>query len=253
MSTNSSLPVISIVTPTYNAACYLEQTLRSVSDQEYPRLEYVVVDGGSTDGTLDIIRSHDGLISRWISEPDEGISDAFNKGVRMATGEIVGIINADDYYHPGALAAVAQAAQDHPAADIYYGDAIHERFDGGGAFRFRPKRDIGKYIWRRMPVSHPATFVRRSAYERYGLFDLRYELAMDYDLMLRMYRGGARFCYVDAILSHYRYGRPCGVKGMRESRDIAVVNGLSPLVAGLRYGEGVIKAWLKRMFVAITS
>ena len=103
-------PRISIITPTYNAARYLEQTMESVAAQGYPDLEYIVVDGGSTDATLDMVRDRPELVTTWISEPDKGISDAFNKGISMATGEIVGIINADDYYHPGALAVVARAA-----------------------------------------------------------------------------------------------------------------------------------------------
>lgn len=240
------VPKISIITVTLNAARYLAQTLDTVAGQQYPNLEYIIVDGGSTDATLSIVRSRGSLVSQLISEPDNGISDAFNKGIRMAGGDIIGIINADDYYHPGALDAVTRAAQERPDHDVYYGDAIHERFDGTGAFLFRPAHEIGQDIWRRMPVSHPATFVRRTAYERFGLFDSRYRLAMDYDLVMRMFRGGARFSYVDAVLAHFRYGQASSVAGLRESRRIVIENGLPPLVAAWRYCEAAVKVWLKQ-------
>ena len=245
-----SEPKISIITITFNAAKYLEQTLASVADQKYPNLEYIVVDGGSTDNTLEIVQAHKGLITRWISEPDNGISDAFNKGIRMTTGEVIGIINADDYYHPGALATLAKEVRVHPDHDLYYGDAIHEQFDGSGIFHFRPMQDVSRCVWKRMPVSHPATFVRKSAYEKFGLFDTRFRLAMDYELILRMFRRGARFRYVHAPLAHFRYGQPCGLAGLREVRQIGVENGLSPFVAGLRYAEAALKLWLKHRIIA---
>jgi glycosyltransferase involved in cell wall biosynthesis len=240
-------PKISIITITFNAERYLAQTMDSVAGQQYPDLEYIIVDGGSTDATLAIVKSRGGLVTKLISEPDNGISDAFNKGIRLATGEIIGIINADDYYHQGALDAVAQVVQEHPDDDVYYGNAIHERFDGSGAFHFRPAREIDRHIWRRMPISHPATFVRRTAYERFGHFETRYRLAMDYDLVLRMYRNGARFRYVDAVLSHFRYGQDRGFSGLRELRDIAVVHGLSPFTAHALFYITCFKAQTKRL------
>lgn len=240
-----TLPKISIVTPTFNAARYLLQTIRSIATQRYPHVEYIVIDGGSTDGTLDIVKAHEGLISRWISEPDDGISDAFNKGISMATGEIIGIINADDYYHPGAFDAVVSGSAENPAADVYFGDAIHERFDGSGTFLFKPALPIRKFIWRRMPISHPATFVRRSAYERFGLYDTRYRFAMDYDLILRMYRRGAKFCYISSTLAHFRYGQDRGVEGLREVRQSAICNGLPPILAYYNYFLGILKARVK--------
>jgi len=244
---------ITVITPTFNAGKYLEQTLASVADQHYPDLEYIIVDGGSTDKTLDIIRANEGLVTRWVSEPDNGISDAFNKGIRMASGDIIGIINADDYYHPGALAAVAQAAQENPDADVFYGDAIHERFDGSGVIHFRPMQDIGRCVWKRMPVSHPATFIRRSTYERFGVFDTNYRLAMDYELVLRIYRRGARFRYVDAVLAHFRYGQSSSAAGLREVRRIVIENGLSPVVAAWRYGAAAVKVWLKQRLASVVK
>lgn len=240
-----TLPKISIVTPTFNAARYLAQAIESIAIQRYPHVEYIVVDGGSTDDTLDIVKAHEGLVTRWISEPDDGISDAFNKGISMATGEIIGIINADDYYHPGAFDAVAASAEETPEADVYFGDAIHERFDGSGMFHFKPALPIGKFIWRRMPISHPATFVRRSAYEKYGLYDTRYRLAMDYDLILRMYRRGAKFCYVPSTLAHFRYGQDRGMDGLREVRESAIGNGLPRVLAHSSYFLGIFKLKMK--------
>jgi glycosyltransferase involved in cell wall biosynthesis len=243
----SDMPSLSIVTPTFNASRYLQQTIDSVAMQNYRKVQHLIVDGGSGDGTLDIIRANEGTITRWVSEPDEGLSDAFNKGIKMADGQIIGIINADDYYHPGALAAVAQAAREYPDCDVYYGDAIHERFDGSSEFLFRPDKEIGRRIWHRMPVSHPATFVRRSAYERFGLFSTRYRLAMDYELMLRMFRNGARFCYVNAVLSHFRYGQDRGIHGLREVRDCAVSNGRSPFLANWDYYLARLKMRVKTL------
>ncbi len=238
-------PYITIITPTFNAETHLEQTINSVEAQNYGRMEYLIIDGGSTDGTLEIIRSS-GSVTRWISEPDDGISDAFNKGIRMATGEIIGIINADDYYHPDAFCAVAEAVGESPEAGIYYGDAIHERFDGSGVFRFRAEQDVGRSIWRRMPVSHPATFVRKSVYEKYGLFDPGYRLAMDYDLILRMFLNGVKFQYCNSVLAHFRYGQDRGFEGLREVRDIATANGRSRYNAYIHYLVACIKASVRK-------
>jgi glycosyltransferase involved in cell wall biosynthesis len=242
-------PTISIITITFNAERYLEQTIASVAAQKYPNLEYFIVDGGSTDRTLEIVKGHESLVTRWISEPDAGISDAFNKGIRMATGEIIGIINADDYYHPGALKAVAKAAVEYPKTDVYYGDAVHERFDGSGVFRYRAPRDISRHIWSRMPISHPATFVRKSTYDRFGLFDTNCRLAMDYDFVLRLYRGGARFRYVNEVLTHFRYGQGLdrSVCGIREVRDVAIRHGLHPVRAYWHYFIAALKSNAKAM------
>jgi glycosyltransferase involved in cell wall biosynthesis len=195
-----------IITITFNSCRYLEGTMAAVLGQGFEDLEYILIDGGSTDGTLDIIRRHaqsDRRI-RWQSEPDEGISDAFNKGIRLAQGEFIGILNSDDTYSAGALQKVAEAFTADPAPDVVYGDMI--RIQGETPlFRLCPS-PVDSRIWHDMPLNHPATFVRRTAYELVGLFDTQMRVAMDYEMVFRLYRAGCRFRYLAQVLATMRYG-----------------------------------------------
>ena len=199
----SSRLKISLITVCLNAAGVLERTLRSVLDQGWPRLEYIVVDGGSTDGTQEIIGRYKTRLARVISEPDRGIYDAFNKGVALATGDVVGILNANDLYAPWALAAVAEAADARPECGVFYGRAaivdaaqrkwtIYSRSPGSH-----------KLLTNNMSIPHPAAFVRKSMYERYGLFDDSYTIAGDWDLMLRLYVAGERFRPIGKVLAAF--------------------------------------------------
>jgi glycosyltransferase involved in cell wall biosynthesis len=189
------VPSISIVTPCLNAAATLEEALASVRDQGYPGLEHVVVDGGSTDGTLGILREAEGI--RFISEPDGGRPDAVNKGIAMTSGEVVGFLNADDRYEPGALLAVGEAMAEHP--DALWATGYCRIIDGDGREIRTPVTRYKNLLLRHwsLPlyltqnfVSDPATFVRRSAVERVGRLDQRYRISHDYDLWLRLGRLG---------------------------------------------------------------
>ena len=176
---------ISIITVTYNSAATLGDTIRSVRNQNYNDLEYIIVDGGSTDGTIQIIHDNEDIISTWVSEPDRGISDAFNKGIRMATGELIGIINSDDMLADGALSAIAEAIEGD--TEVLYGNVTS--FGEG----IKPYTEVPgdlNGLYKSMVVLHPATFVKKSAYEKYGLFNVDYKCCMDRDLLLRMYSGG---------------------------------------------------------------
>ena len=213
----------SIVTVTYNSEKYLADTINSVLSQDCADFEYIFVDGGSTDGTLEIIRDYaaiDGRI-RWISELDEGISDAFNKGIRMAKGEIVGIINSDDTYATGALGAVAATFDADPVCDVVHGDML--RFEGEAPLFLLKPVPVDERMWHDMPVNHPATFVRRQAYEQVGLFDMQLKIAMDYEFVLRLYRAGCRFCYLERVLANMRYGGASDARFLAARREVFVV------------------------------
>jgi glycosyltransferase involved in cell wall biosynthesis len=188
------LPTITVVTPSFNAAATIEETLRSVSEQDYPHVEHLVVDGASTDATVEILERADGI--RFVSEPDRGLSHAMNKGVAMATGSIIGWLNADDVYLPGALRAVAEAFAAHPEAEWVTGRCVI--VDGGGreirrgltAYKNLLLRHYSRSLYLTQNfVSAPATFVRHAAYARHP-FREDYSMSMDYDVFLQLARAG---------------------------------------------------------------
>jgi len=189
---------ISVITVALNAAATLEQTLRSVREQGWPDVEHIVVDGGSADGSVEILRRNEESLSRWISEPDNGLYDAMNKGIAMAGGEIVGFLNADDVYaHNQVLSRVGEALS-APGLDGCYGDLVY--VDAGNMsriiryWRSEPYRE-GLFERGWMPA-HPTFFVRRTVYERYG--DFRVDLEFQADLELT-----ARFIAVNRISVAY--------------------------------------------------
>ena len=196
-------PKISVITITFNSEATLEETILSVTTQDYPALEYVIIDGGSTDGTLDIIRKYQNKIQVVVSEPDRGISDAFNKGIARATGEIIGIINSDDILLPGALQKVADMYDSQ--VDVYSGLILFWDVESDETFPSYPDVTSDK-VKLQYNVAHPARFIRKDAYERYGLYqeDLRY--MMDIELLCRFYKQGARFMLIDSPLAKFRIG-----------------------------------------------
>ncbi|MDQ4071831.1 MAG: glycosyltransferase [Actinomycetota bacterium] len=187
------LPSISIVTPVFNAAATIEEALESVRSQGYPALEHVVVDGGSADGTAQILERSPGI--RFVSEPDGGRVDAVNKGVAMSDGEVIGFLNADDRYEPGALHAVGQALADQP--ERMWATGYCRIIDGDGAEIRRAVTAYKNLLLRHYSfplyltqnfISDPATFVRRRALEEAGPLDESYRISHDYDLWLRIGR-----------------------------------------------------------------
>jgi glycosyltransferase involved in cell wall biosynthesis len=180
------LPRISIITPSYNQASYLEETLLSVFSQEYPDLEYMVVDGGSTDGSVEIIEKYADRLAWWVSAKDNGQADALNKGFARATGEIVAWINSDDYYLPGAFAAAVRALEENPDCGMVYGDVVS--INGAGE-RINVMRygDWGlDELLQFNIIGQPSVFMRRSVLEQAGYLDLSYHYLLDHELWLRV-------------------------------------------------------------------
>ena len=185
----TELPLVSIVTPSLNQGRFIEDTVRSVLSQDYPRIEYVVVDGGSTDGTLAILERHDGAF-RWISEPDGGQGSAINKGMRLTTGDVLGWLNSDDVYEPQAVSAAVEHLRQHPEIALVYGDATlidAEGNDIGPCSHVEPV-NVHRLIHDRDYIVQPAAFFRRSAFEAVGGVDESLHWALDYDLWLKIAR-----------------------------------------------------------------
>jgi glycosyltransferase len=199
-------PRVSIVTVTLNSREHVEDAIRSVLSQTYPAIEYVIVDGGSTDGTLDLIRAHEKHLASWISEPDRGIADAFNKGLAATSGDYVLFLNSDDWLaDPQALSRAMRPATGSPSPDIIFGNCDLVDRDTGRLLRHL---DHGwsptAFRFGRM-INHPALFTHRSYFRKYGTFDESYRIAMDYELMLR----GAlesRVVHVPSVITKMRSG-----------------------------------------------
>lgn len=195
---------MSIITVSYNSARTIARTIESVTSQNYPDLEYIIIDGGSTDGTLDIIKKYKDRITRVISEPDRGISDAFNKGIKIASGEIIGILNSDDWYEPNALEIVTSKLNNR-GVDFAVG-ALRYWDDKGNNFVVFPDKNYKKIINYKMPhLNHPASFFKAETYRAVGLFSLKYRYAMDYDFFMRVIKAGKSAIITDSVLANMRF------------------------------------------------
>jgi len=221
-------PLVSIVTVVLNRAAVLRRALDSIRAQTYSNIEYILVDGGSTDGTLDVIREYEDIIDLWISEPDRGIYDAFNKGIALATGDYIGILNSDDYYEPDQLANAVAALQ-ATGADWVFGDIWMHGWQNRST-RIGGDPAYTASIRRTMPAIHQVNaLAHRSLFEKHGLFRTEYRIAADYDWFLRITIAGAGGHHDPRILSHMSYS---GISArsqrlaIREGFYCAVRNGL---------------------------
>jgi glycosyltransferase involved in cell wall biosynthesis len=196
-------PRISIITPSYNQGKFVRRTIESVLTQNVQELEYLVIDGGSKDGTVPILQEY-GKTFYWISEKDKGHPDAINKGIMRSNGTIIGWLNSDDIYYPGALQAVLSFFDSHPHIDVVYGDANH--IDEHDAFI--EKYPTEEWNWEKLKevcyISQPATFLRRSVFDRFGLMDVSLRQSQDYEYWIRIGKQGANFAYLPRLLAATR-------------------------------------------------
>jgi len=183
----TDFPRVSIVTPSYNQARFLEATIQSVLAQDYPNLEYIIVDGGSTDGSVEIIRRYADRLAWWVSEPDRGQTDAINKGFAHASGEIFAWLNSDDTYEPGAVAEAAAFLAAHPQVGLVYGDASFIDAEGRVIGRFNARQTSLKRLRRGgVYIPQQAAFWRADLWHQVGPLDPSFYFAMDYDLWVRL-------------------------------------------------------------------
>jgi glycosyltransferase involved in cell wall biosynthesis len=184
---NGRKPLVSIITPSYNQAEFLEETINSVLGQDYAPFEYIVVDGGSQDGTLEIIKKYEGRITRWISEPDYGQTDAINKGFSLATGDIFAWLNSDDTYLPGAVSEAVSYLQSHPHIGMVYGKAYYIDEQSRRVALY----PAGETDYRRLrrgvtTIPQQTMFFRSELWKMVGPLDTSFYYAMDYDLWVRI-------------------------------------------------------------------
>lgn len=215
-------PKISVVTVCYNAVNDIEKTILSVINQTYPNIEYLIIDGGSTDGTMDVVNKYKDKIDVIVSEPDKGIYDAMNKGIDRATGEWINFINAGDmFWESDSVSKVFSSSNLSDNDDIIYGYQVH-RFPYGIFVRKRlPLADFEHY----MPIGHPASFVKLTLL-KVNHFDCKYKIAADYNFFYTAYKHGKNFKAVDVIVSNFESCEGVSSKAtFRTIKETAQVNG----------------------------
>lgn len=209
MSSNNVF--FSIITVSYNSAKTIARTIESVLNQSFENFEYIIIDGSSKDDTLNIIKKYQGISNgklSFISEPDNGIYDAMNKGVQKAHGDVIGIVNSDDWLEPDTLSTVASFVKKYGIDDVVYTGNILYHYDDRSVQVIKRTRDDLKHLSKRydMGVNHPATFVPKIVYDKYGLFDSNLRLQADVDFINRIYGKGVGFVFIDKVLSNMSDG-----------------------------------------------
>lgn len=244
----------SIITICYNSAKTVERTIKSVLAQSYKDYEYIIVDGASKDDTMKIVKSYedkfDGRL-HYISESDKGIYDAMNKGIKMAKGEIVGIVNSDDWLDKDALLNVDQAAMLPDAMKkVYTGDIMYYYNDGSTQLIRYNQKDLAHYakVWR-LGLNHPATFVPHQLYDEYGLFDINIKLQADSDFIDRLYHNGVKFVFIEKVLSNQSDGGASTSnlnKSLKDYKFILNKNVESPVLRSFYYFKYWIAVQIKK-------
>ena len=192
-------PLVSVITVVFNGEKYLEQTILSVINQTYKNIEYIIIDGKSTDKTHEIIKKYTDKIDFWVSESDKGIYDAMNKGIALSNGELIGIINSDDWYEEDAIMEIVERYRSNMNVGIFHG--LHRLWDNDGLLGIIGHSDLFlKYGM----ISHPTCFVAKSVYEKFGIYSCGYKIASDYEIMLRFKSKDVKFFFIEKIMANFR-------------------------------------------------
>lgn len=242
----ADLPLVSIITPSYNQARFLEATIKSVLEQDYPNIEYLVVDGGSTDGSVDILHRYADRLAWWVSEKDKGQTEAINKGFAHAKGSILAWLNSDDVYLPGAVREAVDYLQAHPEAGMVYGDANFIDENGAEIGRFPgAQTDYRRLRQGYVHVAQQSSFFRASLWQQVGPLDPGFYFAMDYDLWVRL-AACAPLVYLPRLWASFR------LHG--DAKTIAADARCWPEMLRVHYRDGgswfsviVAKYWLRKL------
>jgi glycosyltransferase involved in cell wall biosynthesis len=230
--------LVTVITVAFNSAETICRTIDSIADQTHPRVEYIVVDGGSWDGTVELLRQREADIDLWLSEPDRGISDAFNKGIALASGQFISLVNSDDWMDTDHLARAVACLQE-TGSDFAFGNLMVHGSANAPQYVIDGDPHYASRIRHSMPaLSHPSVVCSRRVYELHGLYDRKYRIAMDYDWLLRGYKSGVKGHYLPEVTSHMGGGGVSdlsGHVGLQEVRDISVRHGYSAPLAWIRF------------------
>lgn len=231
---------VSVITVVYNGVDTIERTINSVLEQTYTNLEYIIIDGQSTDGTLAVIDKYRDRIMHVISGPDKGMYEAMNKGITLATGELIGIINSDDWYEKDAISHVVAAFLTNSAATIFHG--ILKYWSADGYFKSVHGHEAG--FLKFGMIEHPTCFVKRTLYQELGLFDLRYNYSSDYDFMLRARAHQAIFFFIPHVLANFSEG---GVSSsFKSTRETLIIQRRYKLINVIKHYRRLIYWRLKQ-------
>lgn len=199
-------PKISVVTPSYNQGQFLEETILSVINQNYPNLEYIIIDGGSTDNSVDIIKKYEKYLAYWVSEKDDGQTYAIIKGLQKSTGNFLTWLNSDDTYLPGGLEAVANAIVQYPDLNVVYGDYVIT--DQAGKYLLQKREikfDFDIMLYGPCFIGQPSAFFSRSIYDQVGGLDVNFNFFMDVEFWLRIAKNGGKFTHIKKTIATYRF------------------------------------------------
>lgn len=234
-------PLISIITVVYNGELYLEQTIKSVINQSYSNIEYIIIDGGSTDRTIEIIKKYERDIAIWISEPDQGLYDAMNKGIKIANGVLIGIINSDDWLEPGTMELVAKMFLQHPNKDIIHGTRYDVYPDGSKReYKFNPS--VFKFKYFSMTYSHPSMFITKREYEKHN-YNIHLKSHSDYQFILEALKSNKDgFIHVAKPFVNFRLG---GISGQLSFMQELKENYRARKYAGMSSIENILSIFLK--------
>lgn len=234
-----------VVTVSFNAAATLRECIESVLKQDGVDVEYIIIDGRSTDGTVEIIKEYSDQLAYWVSEKDVGIYDAMNKGISRATGDLIGIINSDDWYAPDVLKTIYDQHLKTPSA-VIHSDMMLVSENAEDLYSLpAPDHPSVQGEFKKMTVNHPATFVPRHIYEKYGTFDLSYRLSADYELIIRLLSKGVLFVPLHQVTSYFRLGgQSGGLETYKENFTIQRKYGRSLLGASGWFAKAMMKLWV---------